>query len=199
MTELIAFSSLRRGVLGIGVLSALFFAWAILFHPLIAMTVRAIEKLHDTQFELNRTRAIVAESGKLRADLLKIEEDAIRQKLQIGDSPSSAIGTLQGTINQLARDSGLQLESMSSEAPVMASAKITNMIISLKANGSEAALVRMLGAIENHTTFMAIDRLTVVAQEITQQSNGKPVPGVSIEMRIVGYWARPRGEKTSKS
>ena len=187
-----------RKLLVSSVLFVLIFAlWELVFHPLWTMSGTAIERLHDAEFELNRSLAAVNERNKLSENGIALEEQTIRQHLQVGDSASTAIGFLQTNVNRLAQDSGLQLESMSTE-PIAGKEPLTKLVVLLKSRGPEAALVKMLAAVESQPALMLIDHMTIVAQDLGQTLAGKPSIGVAVEMRITGYWARPDALVKSK-
>lgn len=189
------FKTLAPGVLLL--LFLLFVAW--LFYALLFNTMTAVEKLRETDFELARSRALVAESGKLKPPMLVTAETAVYRQFQTGDSPSGATGTLQGNTSQMVRDSGLLLESMAAEPPAaMAKGGVSKLTISLRASGSEPALLRTLGAFERQDTAIVIDRLTVVAQETGPRANISSAPSLTIEMHIVGYWSIPRDRGRAK-
>lgn len=181
----------RRPTLATGFVLLLFFLLVMaVFHALLSIAGDAIERLHDTEYELRQARALVNDSGKLQAELRAMDEVAIRRQLQTGDSALSAIGILQGNVNQLVRESGLQLDSMAAELPHI-KGPMTELTIVLKANGSEAALIRLLAAIEKQDTLIVIQRLTVLAQDRMVAPNAPPAPGVGIEMRTSAYWTAP--------
>ncbi len=75
--------------------------------------------------------------------------------------------------------------------PPLPKESISKLSIVLKSSGSEAALVRMLAAIERQDTFIVIERLTVAAQELAPRPNGPSAPGLSVEMRMSAYWTAP--------
>lgn len=180
-----------RWGLAIGVLIIVVsMAWGVLVRPLMAAMDTAVEQLHDSRFELDRARAVLNQRNKVSEAMVEAEEGQVLQRLLTGDDAASASATLQGNIDRIARESGLQLESMSAE-PIASRETLTELMVVLRARGPETALLAMLTALESNPTLMVVDRLTVVAQDQTQAPASKAVTSLVIEMRIGGYWARP--------
>jgi len=164
--------------------------WGGLVRPLMVAMDTTVEQLHDSRFELARARAVLNQRNKVSEAMVAQEEGQVLQRLLAGDAAASASATLQGNIDRIARESGLQLESMSAE-PITSRKELTELIVVLRARGPETALLAMLTAMESQPTLMVIDRLTVVAQDQIQAPASKAVTNLVIEMRIGGYWARP--------
>lgn len=161
---------------------------SIALKPLWNAAISSIERLKDAQFELDRVRAIAKESSKFSESVVAAEEQSTRQYLQEGDSANGAIVSLQGSVSQLVKDSGLKLESMSAE-PLRTKDSVSRLSINLKLSGSESQLMKMLGAIEGMPSLVTVDKLVISAQDLGQTVSGAPTTGVSVDMRVVGYWA----------
>jgi hypothetical protein len=101
-------------------------------------------------------------------------------------------------VEPLSRESGLQLESMSAE-PIALSTPLIKVSIVLKARGAESALLKLLSTLENHRTLMAIDSLTVIGQDHIQTAESTVPVVLVMEMRVVGYWARPQNQQGASS
>lgn len=188
----------RKLLAGSLLVTLLFSVWGLVLRPLLTVTGDAIESLHDAQFELDRARAAVKERKKLSERAIAMGEQAIRLRLQSGNSASGAIGNLQGNVSQLAKSSGLQLESMQAETFVIKQ-PLTKLSVVLKAKGPEISLLRMLAALESQPELTVINRLTVIAQNPGQMNADRSSAGVVVEMRIDGYWAAPQMPVKAKS
>lgn len=187
-----SFSPRVRLILVCSVLLCLaFLVWGAVLRPLLLAVDGSVEQMHDAQFELHRVRAVLKQRTDVSVELVDSLEREVFSRLLEGDSPTSAVGHLQATVEPLLRESGLQLESMLAE-PLSPGAPLTKAGIVLKARGTEAALLKLLVAFENHQTLLVIDRLLIVGQDAVQPAE-KAMPAIlAVEMRIAGYWSRPQ-------
>ncbi|MES2161405.1 MAG: type II secretion system protein GspM [Pseudomonadota bacterium] len=180
-----------RRTLALGILLILLCSlWTFGYRPLWQASSAAIERLQDARFALARARYALDARQRVSDSAIAQQELAVQQRLLAGDSAAGATGALQASVSQLARDNGLQLDSMSAE-PLVQSAPLGKVGVLLKAHGSEAALVKMLAALETQTALLMVDRLVVGAQDLGQTAAGGATTGVAVEVRIVGYWAAP--------
>lgn len=118
----------------------------------LASKFRALEKYQSL---VNGADGIRAETGKIRAELDKLEKAVSPMT-----DESLAFARLQSEIQELAGDSGLVIVSMKTREPVKYSGFI-GLPVEVEAKGGIEALSMMLKSLDDPSSFISVERLDV--------------------------------------
>jgi hypothetical protein len=164
-------------------------SWSFVIQPFFSSVGEAIEKMHDTEFDLQRERqALMAQRGISTGAVVQAELEAFKY-LQTGDTLAAATVNMQSNISKIAKESGMALESMTAESANAKSDLLEPLTVNVKLKGPESAFAKFLQAVETQSQPLHVKTLVARSQESGRAPNGAPIMSIDTELKITGFWA----------
>jgi len=106
-----------------------------------------------------------------------------RSRLLPGDNPAIAASALQKVLQDIADQSGVEIQSKTVQPEQKLQDNITKISIQLSVNASVDQLVRFLAGIENYEKFLRVEELNIQSTRLQKKDEIRP------QVKVVGYVA----------
>lgn len=157
-------------------LCVLALVWGGAVVPLARWVQQGLEAREDARFALARAHASQALPGVDENHLAAARQQLASQLLS-GNTEAEAAAALHALVASLLQDDGVQLDALQA-VPMSEAGPLNRLSLEVKAHGTEAALMRLLGAVESAALVLSIDRAILRARD----------EGLGLEMTLHAYW-----------